>query len=217
MLGLFDSGSGGLNTVRFLKSAGLDRDLIYLIDRNNAPYGTKSEKQIAKITENNVKALTGMGAERVLIACCTASTAHHLLPQREKAASIPIISAIAREAREKTQTRKIGVLATRHTASSHAFRSALPDCEVTEISASELVGRIDSGMSDEEMTEADGKMLKELLAPLIAAKIDTLILGCTHFSSIRLTAERILHEYGISRTVDSAKVGADILTQLIRK
>ena len=217
MLGLFDSGKGGLNTVRFLKASGLDLGLLYLIDRSNAPYGTKNEEIITKIAENNIKTLTGMGAERVLIACCTASTVHHLLPQAEREASIPIIQAIASEARGRTKTRKIGVLATHHTVSSHAFKSALSDCEVTEFSAGELVTRIDAGACDENITDADEKMLRGLLEPLITAKIDTLILGCTHFSSIRLTAGRILEEHGITELVDSARVGADILTRLIRK
>ena len=55
MLGLFDSGMGGLNTVRYLKASKDDRDLIYLIDKNNAPYGIKSEKELVEITKNNIK------------------------------------------------------------------------------------------------------------------------------------------------------------------
>lgn len=217
MIGLFDSGSGGLNTVRYLKASGLDRDLIYLIDRNNAPYGVKSEKEILKITENNLKTLTGMGAERVLIACCTASTVYGLLPEETKRTAIPIIDGVARRARELTHTGRIGVIATRHTVRSHAFARALADCEVTEIEAGGLVDLIDSGLCDATATNGDERMLCELLEPILDGDIDTLVLGCTHFSSLYTVFERISRPRGISSIADSARIGADILTELIGK
>ena len=68
MLGLFDSGRGGLNTVKYLIDMNEADDLIYLIDRENAPYGIKTEKEIEEITKRNIDALVGMGARKVLIA-----------------------------------------------------------------------------------------------------------------------------------------------------
>ena len=215
MLGLFDSGTGGLNTVRYLKESGDDRGLIYLIDRNNAPYGIKSEKELVEITKNNVKTLTGMGAERVLIACCTASTVHSLLPREEKEASIPLIDAVAYEAKKHSSRGRIGVIATKHTVSSHAFRNALEGCFVKELALSRLVALIDGGLSDSTAAEEDEMMLEDMLKPILTANIDTLILGCTHFPALVHTIDRISKKYGKIKLIDSAKIGADILRKEI--
>ena len=204
---------GGLNTIRYLKSTKDDSDLIYLIDRNNAPYGIKSEKELIEITKNNIKTLTGMGAERVLIACCTASTIYHLLPREEKHVSIPIIDAVAQEAKKHSQGRRIGVIATDHTVSSHAFKTALDGYFVKELALRQLVTLIDDGLSDNSHTEDDEKKLEDMLLPILSENIDTLILGCTHFPALINTISKISKKYGKIKIIDSAKVGADILKQ----
>ena len=211
MLGLFDSGRGGLNTVKYLKDAGEDRDLLYLIDRENAPYGIKTEKEILKITEKNVKALTGMGAQAVLIACCTASTVHHLLPDEERKVSIPIIQAVANEARSVTRRGRVGVIATDRTVSSGAFTKALAGLSVTELALGELVRRIDGGLSDVTATPDDVLRIEDMLLPVLRKDIDTLILGCTHFPAIYDTVVGITAKDGDVAVIDSAKVGADTL------
>ena len=202
---------GGLNTVRYLKASGDDQGLIYLIDRNNAPYGIKSEKELIEITKNNIKSLTGMGAKRVLIACCTASTVHNLLPMQEKEVSIPIIDAVAKEAKKQSQSERIGVIATEHTVSSHAFKNVLDGCFVKELALSRLVGLIDGGLSDNTATEKDKKMLEDMLFPILSENIDTLILGCTHFPALISTIGKISEKHGTIKIIDSARVGADIL------
>ena len=202
---------GGLNTVRYLKTSGDDRDLIYLIDRNNAPYGIKSEKELIEITKNNIKTLTGMGAERVLIACCTASTVHSLLPREEKEASIPIIDEVAKETKRHSKSGRIGVIATEHTVASHAFKTALDGCFVKELALTQLVCLIDGGLCDDTATESDAKMLEDMLLPILSENIDTLILGCTHFPALIHTIGRIAEKYSEINIIDSAKVGADIL------
>lgn len=214
MLGLFDSGTGGLNTVRYLKETNKDRDLIYLIDRNNAPYGIKSEKELVEITKKNIKTLTGMGCKHVLIACCTASTVYNLLPDEEKSVSIPIISAVAKEAERQSKRKRIGVIATERTVSSHAFRDELADCYVKELALSRLVTMIDDGLSDVTVTKKDEEILEDMLMPILTADIDTLILGCTHFPALAGTIEKISAKHGKIRLINSAMVGADILRRI---
>ena len=216
MLGLFDSGRGGLNTVRRLKDTGDDKDLIYLIDGNNAPYGIKTEKEITEIATQNIRLLTEMGAEHVLIACCTASTVHSLLPKRYKDRSVPIIRPIADEARRATRTGRIGVIATDHTVGSGAFRKALADCSVYELSLSELVPMIDAGLSDETATDENVRMIDTLLEPILREDIDTLILGCTHFPALIGVIGKIADKYKDVRLIDSARVGADVLRKYKR-
>ena len=217
MLGLFDSGRGGLNTVGYLKRTGEDDDLVYLIDRENAPYGIKTEKEILEITKKNIKTLTGMGAETVLIACCTASTVHHLLPDEERGVSIPIIDAVANEARAVTRTGKIGVIATDRTVNSGAFTKALLGLSVTELALGGLVRRIDGGLSDATATTDDVLQIEDMLLPVLRKDIDTLILGCTHFPAIYDTVKGITEKYGDISVIDSAKIGAEALIKYKRK
>ena len=211
MLGLFDSGRGGINTVAYLKETGDDSDLVYLIDINHAPYGVKTEKEIIEITENNIKTLTGMGADKVLIACCTASTVYPSLSDECRAAAIPIISAVADEAKRLTRSGRVGVIATERTVTSGAFGRALSGFTLTEVAASELVSLIDSGLSDEAMTKSGRRVIEDILRPVLRSNVDTLILGCTHFPAVKGTVKEITEEYGDVRLVDSARVGADAL------
>ena len=211
MLGLFDSGRGGLNTVRCLKESGDTDDLIYLIDTENSPYGIKTEKQITEITERNIRALVRMGAERVLIACCTASTVYYRLSDECKAMSIPIIDEVANEAKMLTRRGRIGVIATEHTVRSGAFSKALSGLYVTELALSPLVTMIDSGLSDSVASKEDISTLERMLIPMLSEEIDTLVLGCTHFPALYKTIDGIVGKYGDIRLVDSARVGADAL------
>ena len=211
MLGLFDSGSGGLNTVRYIKRYAPKTDLVYLIDRARAPYGIKTENELAEIACENIERLSDMGAARVLIACCTASTVHHLLPRRVADASIPIISEIAKRADKSTRSGRIGVIATNRTVDTHAFQKELDGYEVYEKALPELVTAIDGGLTDLSANECDCEKIKKMLEPVLTKRIDTLILGCTHFPALIKTITAIAKPYGVRAVIDSAKVGADLL------
>lgn len=211
MVGLFDSGSGGLNTVRYIKELSKKVDLVYLIDRERAPYGIKTEKELVEITEDNIERLADMGAEKVLIACCTASTVYHLLNDRYKALSIPIIDAVAKEAKNATRLERIGVIATSRTVRSHAFANALPRYEVTELATPELVTLIDKGLSDSNIDAGAEQYIEDMIRPVLEVKVDTLILGCTHFPALKGTVARIASKYGVKHVIDSARIGAKML------
>ena len=211
MLGLFDSGSGGLNTVRYIKSAYESADVVYLIDRKNAPYGIKSEKELIDLAEKNIDVLVERGAERVLIACCTAGTVYDSLSKRHREIAFPIIKPIAEAAARTTRNGRIGVIATHRTVSCHAFSKALGDFNVYELEAQGLVSDIDSGLNDGSANEYDKNRLKEMISPLSDENIDTLILGCTHFPSLIRTFCEVASPLGIKTVINSAKEGADAL------
>lgn len=213
LLGLFDSGSGGLNTVRYVKEAAPSIDLIYKIDRENSPYGIKSKKELIGIIERNIDELTERGAQRVLIACCTASTLYGELSERHRAVSVPIISRVASEASETTENGRIGVIATLATVRSHAFKKALLHRTVYELEAQKLVGLIDGGLCDATAEKEDEDMLRRIVLPLARKNIDTLILGCTHFPALCKSFEGVCRPLGIKRIIDSAKVGAMALLE----
>ena len=217
MVGLFDSGSGGLNTVRYIKENAPDVDLVYLIDRARAPYGIKTEKELVGITSENIERLLDMGATRVLIACCTASTVHPQLSHGLKSISIPIVQAVADCAKNATRIGSIGVIATAHTVNSHAFKNALTGYSVSELALGELVSLIDSGLSDDTIGKQEEEKLGTMLEPILTRGIDTLILGCTHFPSLIRTIEKIARPYGIHSVIDSARTGAELLIKESRK
>ena len=217
LLGLFDSGSGGMNTVRYIKKYSPEIDLVYLIDKPNAPYGIKSEKELVDITRENVKRLTDLGACRVLIACCTASTVHGLLPSEERSVSVPIVKEVARAAKISTRLGRIGVIGTSHTVNTHIFKTELTGCAVYERALGELVGMIDQGLSDATTTVEDEEILTEMLMPLLDEDIDTLVLGCTHFPALIKTITKITRPYGVRAVIDSALIGAQLLAKEHKK
>ena len=188
MIGVFDSGVGGLTALFELRRLLPRTDMIYLADREHAPYGTKSEEEILLLAENCIKKLTAAGAERILIACCTASTLHSRLTEGARRITTPIITPAARAA-QRISRGKIAVIATEATVRSHAFRRELLSigrCEVTEYATQELVAMVESGASDEKPLTSEQKgLLSRLLEPVRASRADTLILGCTHFPHLQ--------------------------------
>jgi glutamate racemase len=82
VIGIFDSGVGGCVSLAELRAINGEVDIVYLADYKNAPYGTKGEGELVPIISENIERLLSLGCERVLIACCTASAMHRLLPEK---------------------------------------------------------------------------------------------------------------------------------------
>ncbi len=214
MTGIFDSGAGGLAALRELRRINPSMDILFLQDRKNAPYGTKTEEEILALAENNIKRLRAAGASRVLIACCTASTVYRRLQRELKEISVPIIEPTAELAAGLTRSRKIAVIATRHTVRCESFSRAIKAKDsairVTEIEAQELVEiaeRISAGL---KMTDGDEDYFSSLLTRIRATDADTLVLGCTHFSHLE---NKFKEKIKNITTVDAAKTGAHIIAE----
>ena len=203
--GIFDSGEGGHNLLRYARMRNDRDDIIFLCDRARAPYGTKRDFELSGIVNDNIERLRRMGAERIIIACCTACTVFERI--EDKSEVYPILPSTARVARGVTDGR-IAVLATGATVRSGAFRRELGG-EVTEIAAQPLVALIDGGASDKQPTGELTAYLRELLERADGA--DTVILGCTHFSSVKGLIRQLGAERGIRRIIDAAEVGADLI------
>lgn len=184
MIGVFDSGAGGITVMRELRAISPSCDLVFFPDRKNAPYGIKSEKELVRLVERDIELLISHGADEVLMACCTASTVHQLINKSLRKRSIPIIKPTAKAAARATASGRVGVIATEATVRSGAFSkelSALGIHEVTELASGRLVDIIERGARDGSLAEKDARWLSAHLAPLREHGIDTLILGCTHF------------------------------------
>lgn len=188
MIGIFDSGVGGLASLQELRKISDSADIVYLADRKNAPYGTKSREELISLVNRDIEALIAHGCEQVLIACCTASTVYDELSPRARCVATPIISPAAFAAAKITVRGSIGVIATEATVRSGAFKAQIlrhsPVCRVCEIAAQPLVTLVENGARDGAISVGGRELLKGILAPLCEADVDTLILGCTHFSHL---------------------------------
>lgn len=191
MIGVFDSGVGGFTAIAELRRLAPSVDICFLQDRKNSPYGTKSKEELTELVIKDAELLKAVGADKILMACCTASTVHSSLPHELSDLCQPIIEPAAREAAHITENGRISVIATDATVRSGAFRDALLKHgsvkEVSELATQNLVAIVESGVTDRTVTEAWRREIFRLISPIKKAKSDTLILGCTHFPHLEIT------------------------------
>jgi len=216
-IGMFDSGLGGLTV--FEKTAKLlpRESIIYLADTARVPYGGRSNSEILKINKEILDLMVGYGVKLVVIACGTSSAiAYPVMKDRYKIPMVGMIEGGAKLAAAATKNKKIGVIATVGTINSLAYQTSIKalnkEAEVFGAACPLLVPLIEGGFAASRETES---VLKEYLRPLMAAKIDTLVLGCTHYPHLIKTIKGIL---GPGITIidpadEAAKTARDILTR----
>ena len=211
MIGIFDSGVGGFCAYQEARRLLPRENILYLADRKNAPYGTKSEDEIIALTRADIKRLKNAGARKILIACCTASSIHHKLDDEERQISLPIITPAAEIAAKSAK--RILVIATEHTAKSSAFKMEIAkfsDSEVFEIAAQRLVSLVEGGCRDGRISEECRRQTLGIRETARKLNADCLILGCTHFSHLEREFSRLMPKIKI---ISPAKVGARALVR----
>ena len=182
-IGVFDSGVGGISILNALQNELPNESFIYLADSGNAPYGSKEKKSIISLCKNNTQWLLEKGCKLIVVACNTATTnAIQELRIQFDCPFIGIEPAI-KPAALHTRSGVVGVLATEGTLSSSLFYNTsslhAQNIRVVEQIGKGLVPLIEKGIiSGDEMEH----LLIQYLQPMIDAKIDTLVLGCTHYS-----------------------------------
>lgn len=182
-LGVFDSGVGGLTVLKEITRQLPNEDVIYLADTARVPYGGRSPEEIVKINEEIIPFLIDEGAKLIVIACGTSSAiAYPLLKDKYKVRLVGMIEPGSRAALARSRTGRIGVIATVGTINSQAYQKTLEalnkDVQVFGQPCPLFVPLIEGGFVDAEETR---RVAKEYLKPLLKEKIDTLILGCTHY------------------------------------
>lgn len=184
-IGVFDSGLGGLTAVRELMQLLPGEDIVYFGDTGRVPYGSRSRDIIVKYARQDVAFLRTFDLKAIVIACGTVSTAALEVLEREN--TIPILGVVepaVRAAVERTRNGKIGLIGTQATIRTGAYErrvaALLPGAEVTALSCPLLVPLVENGRfrSGDLVVET---VVGEYLAPIMAAGVDTLILGCTHY------------------------------------
>lgn len=207
MIGVFDSGLGGLTALRELSRLLPDGDFIYLADTAHLPYGKHSRGDICRFSARALSFLGEQGADAVLLACGTASSLAYDFCKRYFTFKIyEVIEPSVLAAVSSTKSHRIGVAATEATVKSgifpRLFKKYDPACELTEISCPSLVSLIESG---EDTDTVCYDAVRECLLPLLARKIDTLILGCTHFALLKPAISAFLPSVTL---IESGKEGA---------
>ncbi len=190
VLGVFDSGLGGLTVVRDVKQRFPKCSVVYLGDTARVPYGPRGSEVITQFACEDVRFLSRFPLDALVIACNTVSAV--AADAVRSAVNIPVYEMIgpaARAARATTKNGRIGVIGTRATVASHAYKTRLKECEVFEQACPLFVPFVEEG---ELQSEALVLLAEEYLSPLKDAQIDTLILGCTHYPLLEETIARIM-------------------------
>jgi glutamate racemase len=212
---VFDSGVGGLTVVRALRAVLPGEDIIYLGDTARVPYGSKSPRTVERYSLGCQQFLLDRGVKLVLIACNTVSAT--ALPALAAASPVPVIGAVepgAARAVAATRNGHIGVIATLSTVRSSAYVKAIaardPAVQVATAACPLFVPLAEEGWTDDEIARL---VAQRYLAPLFAAapRIDTLVLGCTHYPLLRDVLGRVAREIGSRDVVlvDSATAMAE--------
>lgn len=197
MLGVFDSGFGGLTIFKELVKELPQYDYIYLGDSARAPYGNRSQELIFKFTKQAVDYLFKQGCQLIILACNTASAEALRKIQQEWLSDYyserRVLGVIRPTAEEASNGKRVGVIGTEATISSQAYINELkkinPDIKIFQQACPLLVPIIEAGEHNWEGTDL---ILKKYLAPLLKENIDTLVLGCTHYPIIKNKIKRII-------------------------
>jgi glutamate racemase len=204
-VGVFDSGIGGLTVAQEVIRQLPHESVIYFGDTARVPYGPKSPDTVRRYSREIASFLSGQGVKSIVIACNTA-TAHALTALREEM-DMPIIGVVEPGARAAVAASKrghIGVIGTVGTIKSGAYERAIraldPDVRITVRACPLLVPLVEEGWTDHDATRL---VAREYLQPMLDAKIDTLVLGCTHYPLLKSLLGEVLGP-GV-RLIDSAE------------
>ncbi len=187
MIGVFDSGLGGLTVVKELLNYLPEYQIIYFGDTARLPYGTKQASLIQQWSKDNSRWLIQNGAELIIIACHTASSwAFDLLHEELEVPVFDVLTPGLKEALTTSQNRKIGVIGTPGMIESNIYSKRLE--ESGQIASLHMqacplfVPIIEEGWMDRPGTK---EIAQEYLIPLREKGIDTLVMGCTHYPLLR--------------------------------
>ena len=208
MIGVFDSGIGGLFLLKELNKKFPKQSFVYLADRAHFPYGEKSASFIRSLVKKNVEFLANQGVEQAIVACNTASS----ILSSKNSYPVPVmgvVEASLRQAKKDSFNKKVGLLATTGTVKSQAFLNKAKDLDldlqIYQQACPQLAPFVEQGgweMSQEQLINKNtdkskqlSLLLKEYLQPLINKKVDTIIIGCTHYLYLKSAIERYIGKH----------------------
>lgn len=222
-IGVFDSGFGGLTVLRQLITLAPEADYLYFGDTARLPYGSKSADTVARYAIGAAQFLEQHGAQMLVIACNTATAL--ALDQITRASSVPVVGVIepgASCAAAATKIRKVVVIGTEGTVSSHAYAKAL---QAQGVQAAEQACPLFVPLIEEGWTQNSGaeQAVAEQVARIYLdeafggnfTSADVLVLGCTHYPLLKPLLHRLVPEH--ITIVDSADSTAQVVSQLLHQ
>lgn len=212
-IGVFDSGIGGLTVVKRIASILPEEDIVYFGDTARVPYGSKSNETVIEYSIQDANFLIKKNVKAIVVACNTASSV--ALDELRKNFSVPVIGMIepgAEMAVKESRNGKIGVIGTRATIGNQAYSKQIKKLdekiEVFEKACPLLVPFAEEGWVDHPATRL---VAEEYLKELRDLKIDTLVLGCTHYPILA----KVIHEVmgDDVKLIDSGIASAEIVSK----
>lgn len=192
-IGVFDSGLGGLTVVNEIRKVLPHESIIYLGDTARVPYGTRSKEVVRKFSLEDAIFLITKKVKCIVIACNTSSALG--ASQVRKISPVPVFDAIGPTAKKvvSLSLSRTGVIGTKGTVGSHAYREAIKKLddndEVIELACPLLVPAIEEGETSGPLVRL---LIRKYLTPLKKEKIDSLLLGCTHYPIIKKAIKRFM-------------------------
>ena len=217
-IGVFDSGLGGLTAVKQLEQVLPGESLVYFGDTGRVPYGSRGKDTILRYARQDMDFLLAQNVKAVLAACGTVSSVARSVGEALSVPYIDVIGPSARAAAAATKNGKIGVIGTAATIASDSYRSALlrinHKLEVYPQACPLFVSLVESGFVSPQ-DEVTRLVAERYLAPVRAAGVDTLILGCTHYPIIAPTVAGVMGR-GVT-LIDSGRGAALALAQALKE
>lgn len=214
-IGVFDSGVGGLTVFRAIEQRLPNESLIYLGDTARIPYGTRSPETVERYALEDAAFILSKNVKAIVIACNTASA--HAAGRLARECPVPVLGVIepgARQAVEKTRNGYIGVIATEGTVASGAYEQAMlrfsGGLEIISRACPLFVPLAEEGWLKHQVTR---QVAEEYLAELRASRVDTLVLGCTHYPILRPVIEDVMGDQ--IAYIDSGEAVAEEVARLL--
>lgn len=218
-IGVFDSGVGGLTVARAILDQLPNEAVLYVGDTAHSPYGPKPLAAVREYALAVTDDLVAQGVKLLVIACNTASAAM-FRDARERfthGAGIPVVEVVlpaVRAAARRTRSKRIGVIGTEGTIRSNAYADAFvadPDVLVVQAACPRFVDFVEAGVtSGPELFAA----AEEYLAPLKAARVDTVLLGCTHYPLLS-AAIRVVMGPDVALVSSAEETALDVYRALV--
>jgi glutamate racemase len=204
MIGVFDSGVGGMTVARAIEAMLPDHSLIYFGDLARSPYGPKSPEKIIQYSRENTRFLLDQGARMIIIACNSAASVASDLIRAEFAVPVfEVITPAVRQAVAATVNGRVGVIGTRATVRSGIYERLITAADagikVASSACPLLVPMVEEGWLDRRETKM---VVRRYLQPLKLKQVDTLVLGCTHYPLLRAIIQARIGKR--VRVIDSA-------------
>ena len=217
-IGVFDSGFGGLTVVKEIKKVLPNEKIYYFGDTARLPYGSKSRENIEQYSEEIADFLKTKDIKALVIACNTASAmALEKLQGKYEFPVIGVISAGARGAVKATKENKVGIIGTTGTVKSGVYNRELKKLdekvEVYSVACPLFVPLVEEGMIDDHITD----LTIEKYLETFKGKVDSLILGCTHYPLLENSIKRYLMESNITVINPAIEVALELKRLLIKE